>query len=273
MKKQNIFTLHHIGYTYDREPALSDITFSVEKGEKIALLGANGSGKSTLLQILAGLLFATHGEITAFGSPLTTRYFADQNREYAFRRNVGYVFQDSDVQLFNQTVWDEVMFGPLHMGMSEKEAVVRSEEAIEVLSIHQLVNRSPYTLSGGEKKKVALASVLAIKPDVWLLDEPTASLDPRSQSRLIDFLGERHSEGCTIITTTHDVVLLEEMAERVIIISEDHRIVADDSPKKILRNATLLAKNNLIHEHMHKHAKMQKAHRHGHIHHSTPHDT
>jgi len=126
------------------------------------------------------------------------------------------------------------------------------------------VDRSPYTLSGGEKKKVALASVLAIKPDVWLLDEPTASLDPRSQSRLIDFLGERHRQGCTIITTTHDVVLLGEIAERVIIVSEDHRVVADSSPDKILRNSKLLADNNLIHEHLHRHA--QKNHRHRHIH-------
>jgi cobalt/nickel transport system ATP-binding protein len=162
------------------------------------------------------------------------------------------------------------MFGPLHMGLTLPEATKRTNDALDILSIHHLTDRSPYTLSGGEKKKVALASVLSIQPEVWLLDEPTASLDPRSQSRLIDFLEDRHTEGCTIITTTHDVVLLEEMAQRVIIMSENHKIVADDTPEKILQNLKLLAENNLIHEHLHRHA--MKSHRHQHVHNnSQPH--
>lgn len=148
--------------------------------------------------------------------------------------------------------------------MTLEEAAFRAKEAIDVLSIGHLIDRPPFSLSGGEKKKVALASILSVQPEVWLLDEPTASLDPRSQSRLIDFLNQRHREGCTIITTTHDVILLEEMADRVIIMSEDHRIVADASPKNILQNIKLLRENNLIHEHLHRHANQKHTHPHVH---------
>lgn len=115
MKTHSLYHIKHVGFSYDTLPVLSDITFTVSKGEQIALLGANGSGKSTLLQVLAGLLFPTQGEITVFGNRLTPDYFSDRQREHHFRRRVGFVFQDSDIQLFNPTVWDEVMYGPVHM--------------------------------------------------------------------------------------------------------------------------------------------------------------
>ncbi len=251
-------------YKYQTFTALSDITFSVNKGEKIVLLGANGSGKSTLLKIIDGLEFADKGRYKAFGNIINRQYLEEEEKSYDFRRKIGFVFQDSDVQLFSPTVFDEVAFAPLHMGFDKNEILQKTKSAMQLMGIEHLSNRAPYRLSGGEKKRVAIASVLSYSPAVWLFDEPTSGLDPRSQSRLIDFIFELNSQNNTVITATHNLSIVQDIADRIIVLSENHKIVADGTPEKILADSNLLKKYNLIHEHIHQHRG--KTHEHIHTH-------
>jgi cobalt/nickel transport system ATP-binding protein len=241
------------------------VSITVRPGERIAILGANGSGKSALLKILDALYFPTGGIFRAFGEVVTEEVLTDEARAFDFRRRVGLVFQDPDVQLFSPTVWDEVTFAPLHLGLPREQVRERSEWALDLLGIRGLRERSPHRLSGGEKKKVALASVLSLRPDVWLLDEPTASLDPRSKSRLVDFLDDLTKEGKTIITATHDLDIVEEIADRVLLFCEDHEISADGAPGVVLADRDRLIECNLLHEHRHHHGNMTHAHPHVHV--------
>ena len=259
-----IFEVNHITFSYNNQIALKDVCLAVRPGERIAILGANGSGKSTLLKILDGLFFPQTGKVVAFGEPLTEAALQEEKRAFDFRRRVGLVFQDPDVQLFSPTVWDEVTFAPLHLGLPRAEVIERSEWAMDLLGINKLRDRAPHRLSGGEKKKVALASVLSLRPDVWLLDEPTASLDPRSQSRLLDFIGELTKDGKTIITATHDLDIVEEIADRVIMFCEEHEITGEGAPRAVLADYDRLIECNLVHEHRHKHDNKEHAHHHLH---------
>lgn len=259
-----LYALKHVQFSYKTGYALKHINFSVSTGERIAILGANGSGKSTLLKILGALAFPTEGVITAFGNVINEKYFQNESNEYEFRKHVGYVFQDPDVQLFSSSVLDEVAFAPLQMGLTKQEALIRAKHAMDVMDINHLKDRVPHQLSGGEKKRVAIASVLSYGPQVWLFDEPMAGLDPRSQSRLIDFLYQLNTSDNTVIIATHDLSTLTEIADRVIVLSEKHVVAADDTPKRILSNGKLLTANNLIHEHAHSHDK--KSHKHVHRH-------
>ena len=262
--KQTIFAANNLNFSYEGNHVLSDISFSIGKGERVAILGANGSGKSTLLKLLNALQFPTSGTLSFSGVDLTEEYFQEEEHEFVFRREVGFVFQDPDVQLFNQTVWDEVVFGPLQMGLTKEEVQKRAAWAMDITGVEHLRNRSPFTLSGGEQKRVALASILSMKPHVWLMDEPLASLDPRSQSRLIDFINGAKTRGETVIMTTHDLALLDEMADRVLVLSESHELVADTTVTDILHKKSFLVKHNLMHDHLHVHGK--KMHEHIHMH-------
>jgi cobalt/nickel transport system ATP-binding protein len=259
-----IFDVDRVTFSYNNQIALKEISLTVREGERVAILGANGSGKSTLLKILDALYFPASGTFRAFGEPLTEEAMQDEACAFAFRRRVGLVFQDPDVQLFSPTVWDEVTFAPLHLGLPRAEVIERSEWAMELLGITKLRDRAPHRLSGGEKKKVALASVLSLRPDVWLLDEPTASLDPRSQSRLLDFIGELTREGKTIISATHDLDIVEEIADRVVMFCEEHEITSDGAPRDLLANYDRLIECNLIHEHRHRHDGTEHVHHHLH---------
>ncbi len=241
------FDVRDILFAYNRGAvSLNGITFTVRAGERVAILGANGSGKSTLLKVLDGLYFPGRGSITAFGRPLTETALRDDAFNFAFRRAVGLVFQDSDVQLFSPTVWDEVAFAPLQLGLSRTAVSERVEAALDALRIGHLRARAPHRLSGGEKKRVAIASVLSLDPSVWLLDEPTAGLDPRSQGWLVDFLGEQSRAGKTIVAATHDLEIVETIADRVCVLDETHRLVADRTTAEALSDRALLAACNLI---------------------------
>ncbi len=265
-----VFELTNVDYAYnERQVALKNINLTVQPGERIALLGANGSGKSTLLKILDALYWPTAGEFCAFGEPMTKETLLDDERAFAFRRRVGLVVQDPDVQLFSPTVWDEVTFAPLHLGLSKAEIVARAEWAMDLLGITKLRDRSPHRLSGGEKKKVALASVLSLRPDVWLLDEPTSALDPRSTSRLLDFFDDLKHEGKTIITATHDLDIVEEIADRVVMFCEEHEITVEGEPQNVLADEERLIECNLLHAHRHKHGAVEHAHPHMHV---SPHE-
>jgi cobalt/nickel transport system ATP-binding protein len=262
-----VFELKQVSFAYEgKQVALNCIDLAVRAGESLVILGANGSGKSTLLKLLDGLYFPTNGTISAFGKPLTEEALRDDDFNFAFRRRVGLVFQDTDVQLFSPSVLDEVAFAPLQLGLSRDEVNRRVESALETLRIEKLRERAPHRLSGGEKRRVALASLLSLNPEVWLLDEPTTGLDPRSQSWLVDFVIEQGRLGKSVITATHDLTIVETIADRVCVFDEEHRLVAQGTPADILADRALLAACNLIHEHQHRHAGVEAAHRHAHFH-------
>jgi cobalt/nickel transport system ATP-binding protein len=261
-----LFELNNVSFHYPGgEEALFDINLNIYQGEKVAFLGANGCGKSTLLKMLDGLLFPQQGSIYAFEEKLDEKNLSIEELNHAFRRRVGFIFQNSEAQLFNSSVWEEIAFGPVQMGLEAAEVKQRMNDIIAMLGLEHLKDRPPFKLSGGEKKKVALASVLSINPEVILLDEPTNGLDPRTQSWLINLIKQLNSAGKTLVTATHNLDIVEEIADRVMVFSEDHRLVAAGSPGEILSNRELLLRVNLVDEHYHRHTH-DDSHRHYHAH-------
>ncbi len=264
------FGVQNVTFRYNDIIALDDISLTLEAGKRYAVLGANGSGKSTMLRLLDGLYFADSGTVTAFGEALTEERFADDDFAYSFRQRVAFVFQNPDVQLFNPTVFDEIAFAPLQLRWEKQCIRSRVAEMLDLMEIAHLKDRSPHRLSGGEKKRVALASVLVLEPQVLLLDEPTAALDPKSQSQVIDFLIDWAGSAKTIITATHDLDIIEDIADECLIFQRG-KLVAEGKPQTILRNETLLRQTNLIHAHRHAHAGGE-IHSHPHLHHDHTHD-
>jgi cobalt/nickel transport system ATP-binding protein len=257
-----IFDLRDVRYRYQgKHLALDGIDLKVQPGERIAVLGANGSGKSTLLKLLDGLLPATSGELYGFGEDMAG-LDRDVERAHDFHRRVGLVFQDPDVQLFSPTVGDDVAFGPLQLDLPLKEVRSRVEGALDEMGIPHLRDRAPFELSGGEKKRAAIASVLSLDPDVILLDEPTASLDPRTKWVLVNLVVKLGAQGRTLITATHELDIVPIIADRVVVIGEDRRVLANGPVDEVLANDPLLIEANLIHEHLHRHAPVVHAHGH-----------
>lgn len=260
-----------VSYAYvDRFPALNSVSLSVVRGERLALLGPNGCGKSTLLKILDGLIFPASGGYRAFGHPVTEEHLEDEQFSMGFRGRIGFVFQNSDAQVFSPTVRDEVAFGPLQLGLDQEAVHARVRDVLEMLAIERLADRAPHQLSAGERKRVAIASVLATNPEVLLFDEPTAGLDPRSQAWLLELIDELHAVGKTTVCATHDLHALEWVADRCVVFSEDHRIVIDGSPAEILGDQRRLVALNLVHEHVHRHGSVVHSHPHGVGHHERP---
>jgi len=263
-----IFELREVSYAYVGETyALKDVTLKIKPSEQVSIIGSNGSGKSTLLAVLDGLIYPTVGEFYAFDNKIIEEVFEsirdNEFRSY-FRTKVGFVFQNSDVQLFSPTVFDEIAFGPLQLQATPEEVRARVEDVLEMMEITKLRDRAPHTLSGGEKKKVCIATVLVNNPDVLLLDEPTAGLDPRTQLWLIELLQELASSGKTIITATHDLDTVEQISKRSIVMGEDHRVKMDGNSEEVLSNYELLLAANLIHKHMHLHGRLIHEHQHAH---------
>jgi cobalt/nickel transport system ATP-binding protein len=262
-----IFELQNVSYSYSsNRAALRDVSFNVKAGDSVVILGANGSGKSTLLKILCGLIFPSSGTVKAFGSTLTEAGMELNRSEFAryFRRRVGMIFQDADSQLFSPLVWEEVSFAPLQLGIPERDVQKRVNESLSLLSIQHLRDRSPQSLSEGEKRKVALASVLSSGPDILLLDEPSSDLDPRTKVWLESFLIELHDGGKTIITATHDLELAADTSDRCIILDEEHALASEGPTEEILGNWNLLLNANLVHVHAHRHGRVFHTHPHAH---------
>jgi cobalt/nickel transport system ATP-binding protein len=250
--------------------ALDNLSLAIPPGQRVALLGANGSGKSTLLRLLDGLAFPEHGSITFCGEPLSEERLQDPKFAYPFRQRVGLIFQNPDVQLFSPTVFDEVAFGPLQLQWPKEKVRAAVGEMLDRMKISHLEDRSPHHLSTGEKKRVTLASVLVIDPEVLLLDEPTAALDPKSASQMIDFLIGLRGGAKTVITSTHDLDIVEDIADHCFVF-QTGRVVAAGTPTEILRQTSLLEQTNLIHAHRHVHADGE-THSHPHMHpHLHPH--
>jgi cobalt/nickel transport system ATP-binding protein len=225
--------LHH---TYpDKTVALDGVSFHISHGESVALVGENGAGKSTLLLHLNGYLAATRGQVRIGDYPLTP-----QNLQ-AVRRTVGMVFQNPDDQLFMSTVFDDVAFGPLNLGLSKDEVERKVSGALETVGVAHLSKRPPHKLSQGEKRAVSIATVLAMSPDILVMDEPTSSLDPRSRLRLIELLKTfRHTK----IIATHDLDMAVDVCERTIILHKG-RVTADGPTKKLFQDETLLHSSSL----------------------------
>jgi cobalt/nickel transport system ATP-binding protein len=260
-----LFHLREVSFDYDGVPALRSLSLEIAQGERVALLGANGSGKSTLLRLLDGLYPPSQGSIHFDGAPLTPEKLAIDGFAFAFRRRVALVFQNPDVQLFNPTVFDEVAFAPLQMQWSKEEVVSRVAGALELMHISHLRDRPPYRLSGGEKKRVALASVIVLDPDVLLLDEPTATLDPHSQSQLIDLIQQWKGSTKTVVSATHQLEIVEDISDRIIVL-EEGSVAAQGTPAEILGNQELLLRANLVHAHRHSHDGVTHSHPHIHSH-------
>lgn len=257
-----LYSVSSLSFSYGGNTALASVSFSVGAGESLAILGANGSGKSTLLKIMDGLIFPASGSVSFQGEPLTEDSLQGGFLS-RFREMVGFVFPEPDVQLFCPTVLEEILFGPLQLGLKEEEALRRAEELLVMLGIEALSKRPPYNLSSGEKKKVAIASVLAVNPEVLLLDEPTNGLDPRAQVWLFELLEKLKALKKTIILATHDLSLAEDLSDRIIVLDEAHSLVADGPSGQILRDKGLLLGANIIHEHAHRHGKIIHRHSHG----------
>ena len=238
-----LFELIDLEYQYaDGTPALDRLNLCLAGGNSIALLGANGSGKSTLLRLLCGLYEPTRGEVHYQRQNIHAANF----QQGEFRRAVGFVFQNTDAQLFNASVLEEVAFGPRQLGLSDAASQQRAHETLEFLGIAHLADRAPFRLSGGEKRKVAIASVLSMNPDVLLFDEPFLGLDPRSQSWLVRTINQLQSVGTTTIIATHTLDMVPRIAQSVLILGEDHRVLDLGSVERVLANPELLIQANLI---------------------------
>ncbi len=265
---EQIFKLEDVHFSYLKKyPALCGIDMEILRGQKIAILGANGSGKSTLLQLLDALIFPDQGSISAFGRKLDDTVFNDAEFSRDFRNRVGLVFQNSDTQLFCPTVKDDILFGPLQLGMDKLKMRQITEQIILSLGIGDLLDRAPHQLSVGEKRKVAIASVLAIDPEVLLLDEPTAGLDPNTSRHIMDIIIQANASGKTVITATHDLHIVEEIADSAYVLSHSKTIARHGAVEGLLVDTELLQENNLMHIHKHRHKDATHIHPHQHIEH------
>jgi cobalt/nickel transport system ATP-binding protein len=266
-----IFQARQLTYRYNQQLAVDGLSLDVEPGERLALLGANGSGKSTLLRLLDGLIFPESGDLRFAGESITEAKLASTEFTFRFRKRVGLVFQNPDAQLFNPTVFDEIAFGPLQLGWPKEQIRAQVNQTLETMEIAHLRHRSPHRLSGGEKKRVAIASVMILDPEVLLLDEPTAALDPKSERQIIDLIASFSGGAKTVITATHDLDSLEEISDRCILF-ESGRVVGDGTALEILHDVELLHKARLVslHKHQHKHSHgAGEPHPHVHLHQTT----
>jgi cobalt/nickel transport system ATP-binding protein len=231
----SVLQVHDLHFSYhDGLAALRGVSFEMCKGEKVALVGPNGAGKSTLMLHLNGIL-SGHGTVTVGGDPLT------RDNLPAIRAMVGLVFQNPDDQLFSPTVFEDVAFGPLHMGLPMDEIESRVKSALEAVRMSNFRDRLSHHLSVGEKKRIAIATVLSMDPQILVLDEPSAGLDPRARRTLINLLRELP---ITMLVSTHDMRLVEELFPRTIVMDEG-QIVADGRTKDILQNEELLTAHGL----------------------------
>lgn len=238
--------LNDICFSYSDTIALNHINLSIKTGEAIALMGANGCGKSTLLKLINGIISTDKGSYRFHGDDVTHKKLQDSQFSKLLHQRIGFVFQNSDTQLFCSSVYDEVAFGPRQMGYTESEVESRVNDCLALLGIQEFSKRTPYHLSGGEKRKVAIACVMSLNPEVLVLDEPMNGLDPKTQRWLVDFLNKWNKAGKTLITSTHNLDLVQEISKRSILFDETHTIVADGKTEELLMDEELLKRVNLV---------------------------
>lgn len=220
-----IINLSHISYNYEEVSALNDISLEIYAGELIFFTGPNGCGKSTLFKLLNGLIFPTKGEYYFDNKKIDKNTLQDNIFAKNFHKRIGYIFQNPDVQLFNATVYDEIAFGPRQMNLDEEIIHQRVNELLIYLNIQHLQDRPPYHLSGGEQKKVALATILALNPDVLMIDEPLNGLDNKTRQWFKEFLIDFIKANKTILISTHEQELLSLPHSRIIEFNDEHTIL------------------------------------------------
>ena len=227
--------IHNLSYSYpDGHEALREVTLSIQPGEKVAMVGPNGAGKSTLILHLNGIL-SGQGEVCVAGLPVRKENLG------TVRARVGLVFQSPEDQLFSPTVYEDVAFGPRYQGLSEAEVRLRVEEALKTVNMLSYTHRVSHHLSMGEKKRIAIATVLSMQPEVLVLDEPTAGLDPRARRSLIHLLDELT---LTMLVSTHDMLMVRELFPRMVIMDEG-RVVADGATEALMEDEALLEAHGL----------------------------
>jgi cobalt/nickel transport system ATP-binding protein len=232
----NAITIHNLSFAYpDGHTALHEINLNLCRGDKVALVGPNGAGKSTLLIHLNGILPRQSGQIQVCGIDISPQTVG------RVRALVGLVFQSPDDQLFSPTVFDDVAFGPIYQGLPPSQVKARVMEALHMVHMEDYAGRVSHHLSVGEKKRIAIATVLSMQPEILVLDEPSAGLDPRARRGLIELL---HELPQTMIVATHDLPMVKELLPRTVIMDHGH-VVADDFTRNILNNETLLAEHGL----------------------------
>ena len=242
-----MINIKNVSYSYDAEvTALKNISLHIEDGEAIALIGVNGSGKSTLMKLINGLIMAENGSYFFEGEEINNKKMQNEEFSKDFHKKVGFVFQNSDVQLFCSNVYDEIAFGPRQMGMNEEEVQKRVEDTLKLLKIDELRNRQPYHLSGGEKKKVSIATVVVLNPDVYIFDEPMNGLDPKTKRFLKEFIITINNAGKTILCSTHDFEYVKGIFKRAVVFSSDHTIIRDGAYDEIMNDSAFLYDNNII---------------------------
>lgn len=235
-EEHNIINIDNLSYEYEKEyPIIKNISFSVRENESIGLIGANGVGKSTILKIMVGLLSGYKGEVNIKGMEV------NKNNLYTIRKKVGYVFQDSECQLFSSTVYEDVAFAPRNYGYTNKEVDMLVNKALNYVNIDYLRDKQIYKMSGGEKKMAAIATILAIEPDIILMDEPSIALDPRNRRNLINLL---NSFTQLKIIASHDLDMILDTCNRTILLSKGE-IVKDGNTLDILSDRKLLEENGL----------------------------
>ncbi len=234
-----ILEIRNLSFSYEEERrVLSHINVTIHKGEKIAVVGANGAGKSTLFLNMNGVLQPDEGEIRYRGITITKKNISD------LRRNVGIVFQDADNQIIASTVMQEVSFGPINLKLSKEEVKERVQQALSFMNLTEFADRPPHYLSGGEKKRVGIADIIAMRSEVIIFDEPTASLDPVNQQVLEKVLRQLEAENKTILIATHDTDFVFRWADRILVLGEND-ILADDTPITVFKDTVLLEKAHL----------------------------
>jgi cobalt/nickel transport system ATP-binding protein len=238
--------LKNINFKYRNKEVLQDINVDIKKGESVALIGPNGSGKSTFLKLLNGLIIPNSGEYLFDNEKIDETNLKNNKFSKKFHKKIGFVFQNSETQLFCSSVYEEVAFGPEQMGFKESEIKERVEDCLNLLGIYKLKDEVPYNISGGEKKRVAIASMLAMNPDVITLDEPMNAVDPKCKKFLKKTLIELNQSGKTIICATHDFEYTKGLFDRVLVFSEDHKIIRDEKYDDLMMDREFLKLHNII---------------------------
>lgn len=219
-----MITIQDGNYHYTEETGIHDIQLQIQKGETVGLMGPNGAGKSTLFKILVGLLPLSSGQYHFKDWTVDQDFLKDPHRAGQLFQQVGLIFQNSDTQLFNTSVYDELAFGPRQLGLAESEVEQRVKDTLALLEIEHLRDRIPYHLSGGEKKLVAIASVLTMNPSLLLFDEPFNGLSPKYQKLIVALLQELKTAGKTIVISSHHFEQIAPIVERILLFSEEHTI-------------------------------------------------
>jgi cobalt/nickel transport system ATP-binding protein len=255
------FAVDHLSLRLNGRAVLEDVSFEVRPGDRLVVLGVNGCGKTTLLKLLDGLAFPDAGEIRYAGRKVDAAALDEAAFRRTFRSEVALLFQNVDAMLFNPTVADEIAFGPRQLGLGDVAG--RVARWAETFQVEGLLERAPFELSGGEKKRVALAALLAVEPRVLLLDEATANLDPTSVGRLVDVLAG--IRGLTVISSTHNLSMATELGERAVLLAPGRKgVLFDGVAHRLVADEALLVESGLAHRHVHKHGGQVHAHYHVH---------